>query len=342
MWMHPVAIACGNAFVLKPSERDPSVSMLVAELWAEAGLPDGVFNVVHGDKDAVDALLEHPDVSAVSFVGSTPIARYIHERGTAHGKRVQALGGAKNHAIVLPDADVDYASDHLVAAAFGSAGERCMAISAAVTVGDAGDSILDAVVAKAGKVRVGPGRDADSEMGPVVTAAARDRITGLIGRGEEQGARLAVDGRGYRVAGHENGFWVGPTVIDQVTTEMDVYREEIFGPVLSVVRATTVDEAIALVNANPYGNGTAIFTSSGEAARRFQRGVTVGMIGINVPIPVPMAYYSFGGWKDSLFGQSRIHGTDGVAFYTRSKVVTSRWPAVEHPAGSSFHFPTSS
>ena len=342
MWMHPVAIACGNAFVLKPSERDPSVSMLVAELWAEAGLPDGVFNVVHGDKDAVDALLEHPDVSAVSFVGSTPIARYIHERGTAYGKRVQALGGAKNHAIVLPDADVDYASDHLVAAAFGSAGERCMAISAAVTVGDAGDSILDAVVAKAGKVRVGPGRHADSEMGPVVTAAARDRITGLIGRGEEQGARLAVDGRGYRVAGHENGFWVGPTVIDQVTTEMDVYREEIFGPVLSVVRATTVDEAIALVNANPYGNGTAIFTSSGEAARRFQRGVTVGMIGINVPIPVPMAYYSFGGWKDSLFGQSRIHGTDGVAFYTRSKVVTSRWPAVEHPAGSSFHFPTSS
>ncbi len=212
MWMHPVAIACGNAFVLKPSERDPSVSMLVAELWAEAGLPDGVFNVVHGDKDSVDALLEHPDVAAVSFVGSTPIAKYIHERGTAHGKRVQALGGAKNHAIVLPDADVDYASDHLVAAAFGSAGERCMAISAAVTVGDAGDSIVDAVVAKAGKVRVGPGRDADSEMGPVVTAAARDRITGLIGRGEEQGARLAVDGRGYRVAGHDDGFWVGPTV----------------------------------------------------------------------------------------------------------------------------------
>jgi len=342
MWMHPVAIACGNAFVLKPSERDPSVSMLVAELWAEAGLPAGVFNVVHGDKDSVDALLEHPDVAAVSFVGSTPIARYIHERGTAHGKRVQALGGAKNHAVVLPDADVDYASDHLVAAAFGSAGERCMAISAAVTVGDAGDSIVDAVVAKAGKVRVGPGRDADSEMGPVVTAAARDRITGLIGSGEVQGARLAVDGRGYRVAGHDNGFWVGPTVIDQVTTEMDVYREEIFGPVLSVVRATTVDEAIALVNANPYGNGTAIFTSSGEAARRFQRGVSVGMIGINVPIPVPMAYYSFGGWKDSLFGQSRIHGSDGIAFYTRSKVVTSRWPEVEHPAGSSFHFPTSS
>ena len=342
MWMHPVAIACGNTFVLKPSERDPSVSLLVAELWAEAGLPAGVFNVVHGDKEAVDSILEHPDVAAVSFVGSTPIAKYIHDHGTANGKRVQALGGAKNHAIVLPDADVDYASEHLVAAAFGSAGERCMAISAAVTVGDAGDSIVDAVVAKAGKVRVGPGRDEDSEMGPVVTAAARDRITGLIGTGEAQGAKLAVDGRGYLVPGHENGFWVGPTVIDQVTTEMDVYREEIFGPVLSVVRATTVDEAIDVINANPYGNGTAIFTSSGEAARRFQRGVKVGMIGINVPIPVPMAYYSFGGWKDSLFGQSRIHGVDGVAFYTRSKVVTARWPQVEHPAGSSFHFPTSS
>jgi malonate-semialdehyde dehydrogenase (acetylating) / methylmalonate-semialdehyde dehydrogenase len=342
MWMFPVAIATGNTFILKPSERDPSASLIIAELWAEAGLPGGVFNVVHGDKEAVDSILEHPDVAAVSFVGSTPIARYIHDRGTAHGKRVQALGGAKNHAIVLPDADVDFASEHLVAAAFGSAGERCMAISAAVTVGDAGDSIVDAVVAKAGKVRVGPGRDEDSEMGPVVTAAARDRITGLIGTGEAQGARLAVDGRGYLVPGHENGFWVGPTVIDQVTTEMDVYREEIFGPVLSVVRATTVDEAIDVINANPYGNGTAIFTSSGEAARRFQRGVKVGMIGINVPIPVPMAYYSFGGWKDSLFGQSRIHGADGVAFYTRSKVVTSRWPHVEHPAGSSFHFPTSS
>jgi malonate-semialdehyde dehydrogenase (acetylating) / methylmalonate-semialdehyde dehydrogenase len=342
MWMHPVAVACGNTFILKPSERDPSASMLVAGLWAEAGLPDGVFNVVHGDKEAVDAILEHPDIAAVSFVGSTPIAQYIHARGTANGKRVQALGGAKNHAIVLPDADVDYVSDHLVSAAFGSAGERCMAISAAVTVGDAGDSVVDAVVAKAGKVRVGPGRDADSEMGPVVTAAARDRITGLIGSGEAQGARLAVDGRDYRVAGHEGGFWVGPTVIDQVTTEMDVYREEIFGPVLSVVRATTVDEAIDLINANPYGNGTAIFTSSGESARRFQRGVKVGMIGVNVPIPVPMAYYSFGGWKDSLFGQSRIHGADGVAFYTRSKVVTSRWPQVEHPAGSSFHFPTNS
>ena len=269
MWMHPVAIACGNTFVLKPSERDPSVSTLVAQLWQEAGLPDGVFNVVHGDKVAVDAVLDHPDVAAVAFVGSTPIAKYIHERGSAAGKRVQALGGAKNHAIVLPDADLDFASDHLVAAAFGSAGERCMAISATVAVGSAADALVDVVSDKALKVRVGAGRDADSEMGPVVTAAARDRIVGLIGSGERQGAHLAVDGRGLVVPGHENGFFVGPTVIDRVTRDMDVYREEIFGPVLSVVRADSVHEAIALVNANPYGNGTAVFTSSGEAARRF-------------------------------------------------------------------------
>jgi malonate-semialdehyde dehydrogenase (acetylating)/methylmalonate-semialdehyde dehydrogenase len=340
MWMHPVAIATGNTFVLKPSERDPGASMLIAELWAEAGLPDGVFNVVHGDKVAVDALLTHPDVAAVSFVGSTPIAKYIYETGTASGKRVQALGGAKNHAIVLPDAGIDYTSDHLVAAAFGSAGERCMAISAAVAVGPAGDELIAAVSEKARAVKVGPGREPNSEMGPVVTQAARERIVGLIGSGEQQGARLAVDGRGLTVPGHDNGFWVGPTVIDQVTPGMDVYKEEIFGPVLSVVRADSVDEAIRLVNSNPYGNGTAIFTSSGEAARRFQRGVNVGMIGINVPIPVPMAYYSFGGWKDSLFGQSHIHGPEGVAFYTRAKVVTSRWPHVEAASGASYHFPT--
>jgi malonate-semialdehyde dehydrogenase (acetylating)/methylmalonate-semialdehyde dehydrogenase len=340
MWMHPVAIACGNTFVLKPSERDPSVSLRVAELWAEAGLPDGVFNVVHGDKEVVDAILDHDGVAAVSFVGSTPIARYIHERGTSAGKRVQALGGAKNHAVVLPDADLDFAADHLVAAAFGSAGERCMAVSAAVTVGGSGDSLVDVISKKATEVRVGPGRDAASEMGPVVTAAARDRIVSLIGSGAQQGARLTVDGRGYQVDGHEDGFWVGPTVIDRVTPDMDVYREEVFGPVLSVLRVSTVEEAIALVNANPYGNGTAIFTASGESARRFMRGVKVGMIGINVPIPVPMAYYSFGGWKNSLFGQSHIHGPEGVAFYTRAKVVTSRWPHVEHPVGSSFHFPT--
>ncbi|NMO57737.1 CoA-acylating methylmalonate-semialdehyde dehydrogenase [Actinoplanes sp. TBRC 11911] len=342
MWMHPVAIACGNTFVLKPSERDPSASNYVAGLWREAGLPDGVFNVVHGDKEAVDALLAHPDVAAVSFVGSTPIARYIHDMASKTGKRVQALGGAKNHAIVLPDADLDFAAGHLTAAAFGSAGERCMAISAAVAVGSAGDALMDLVSRKASDVVVGPGRDPRSEMGPVVTAAAKQRIESLIGTGEQQGAKVLVDGRGLRVPGHENGFWVGPTVIDQVQPAMDVYTEEIFGPVLSVVRADDVDSAINLINSNPYGNGTAIFTSSGEAARTFQRGVHVGMIGINVPIPVPMAYYSFGGWKDSLFGDRHIHGPEGVSFYTRAKVVTSRWPHVTSPADASLHFPTAS
>ena len=341
MWMFPVAIACGNTFVLKPSERDPSASMFIAELWQRAGLPDGVFNVVHGDKEAVDTILDSPDVAAVSFVGSTPIARYIHERGTAQGKRVQALGGAKNHAIVLPDADVDFAADHLAAAAFGSAGERCMAISAAVAVGSGADAVVAAVAERARAVKVGSGRDSASEMGPVVTRAAQDRILGLIDTGEKQGARIAVDGRGFVVPGHENGFFVGPTVIDEVSTEMDVYTEEIFGPVLSVVRADDVDEAIALINANPYGNGTAIFTSSGEAARRFQRGVHVGMIGINVPVPVPMAFYSFGGWKDSLFGDKHVHGPEGVSFYTRAKVVTARWPQRSHASEASFHFPTS-
>jgi len=340
MWMHPVAIACGNAFVLKPSERDPSASNLVARLYAEAGLPAGVFNVVHGDKTAVDAILNHQGVQAVSFVGSTPIARYIHERATATGKRVQALGGAKNHAIVLPDADLDFAADHLVAAAFGSAGERCMAISAAVVVGEVADDLIERVAAKAREVTIGPGRDKASDMGPVVTPEARDRISGYVDSGEKAGATVAVDGRGVKVHGHEDGFFVGPTVLDQVTTDMDVYTDEIFGPVLSVLRLDTVDEAIALVNANPYGNGTAIFTSSGEAARRFQRGVHVGMIGINVPVPVPMAYYSFGGWKDSLFGDKHIHGPEGVSFYTRAKVVTSRWPHVEHTPAASYHFPT--
>ena len=342
MWMFPVAIACGNTFVLKPSERDPSASLVLAELWAEAGLPDGVFNVLQGDKEAVDGLLEHPDVAAVSFVGSTPIARYIHRTATEHGKRVQALGGAKNHAIVMPDADLDYSSDQLVAAAFGSAGERCMAISAAVTVGGVGRDLVAAVNEKARAVKVGSGRDAGSEMGPVVTPEARERILGLIGSGERQGATVAVDGRGLSVPGHENGFFVGPTVVDQVTPDMDVYKEEVFGPVLSVLHLDDVDAAIELINRNPYGNGTAIFTSSGEAARRFQRGVRVGMIGINVPIPVPMAYYSFGGWKDSLFGEHHIHGPEGVAFYTRGKVVTSRWPHVDHAEHqqAQFSFPT--
>jgi malonate-semialdehyde dehydrogenase (acetylating)/methylmalonate-semialdehyde dehydrogenase len=340
MWMFPIAIACGNAFILKPSERDPSASLLIAELWQRAGLPDGVFNVVQGDKVAVDAILDHPEVAAVSFVGSTPIARYIHERGTANGKRVQALGGAKNHAIVLPDADIDFAADHLAAAAFGSAGERCMAISAAVAVGGAADAVVAAVNDRARAVKVGSGRDAGVEMGPVVTKAAQERIEALIGTGADQGAQITVDGRGYVVPGHEDGFFVGPTVIDQVTTSMDVYREEIFGPVLSVVRADDVDEAIGLINANPYGNGTAIFTSSGEAARRFQRGVQVGMIGINVPVPVPMAFYSFGGWKDSLFGDKHVHGPEGVSFYTRAKVITARWPRTELASDASFHFPT--
>ncbi|MBG0561445.1 CoA-acylating methylmalonate-semialdehyde dehydrogenase [Actinoplanes aureus] len=342
MWMHPVAIACGNTFVLKPSERDPSASNYVAGLWREAGLPDGVFNVVHGDKEAVDALLDHAGVAAISFVGSTPIARYIHQKASAAGKRVQALGGAKNHAIVLPDADLDFTAGHLTAAAFGSAGERCMAISTAVAVGAAGDPLMEQVSRMASEVIVGPGRDPRSEMGPVVTSAAKQRIESLIGSGEQQGAKVLVDGRGLTIPGHEEGFFVGPTVIDQVQPSMDVYTEEIFGPVLSVVRASDVDEAIALINSNPYGNGTAIFTSSGEAARRFQRGVRVGMIGINVPIPVPMAYYSFGGWKDSLFGEQHIHGPEGVSFYTRAKVITSRWPHVTTPADASLHFPTAS
>jgi malonate-semialdehyde dehydrogenase (acetylating) / methylmalonate-semialdehyde dehydrogenase len=342
MWMHPVAIACGNTFVLKPSERDPSASLLVARLWAEAGLPDGVFNVVHGDRVAVDALLVHPDVAGVSFVGSTPIARHIHRTASEHGKRVQALGGAKNHAIVLPDADLDFAGDNLVAAGFGSAGERCMAVSAAVAVGDAGDPLIDALREKAAAVKVGPGTDGESDMGPVITAQARERIVGLIDSGERQGAAVAVDGRGLTVPDHEDGFWVGPTVLDAVRPEMEVYREEVFGPVLSVLRVEDVDAAIALVNANPYGNGTAVFTSSGAAARRFQRGVHVGMIGINVPIPVPMAYYSFGGWKDSLFGDKHVHGPEGVSFYTRAKVVTARWPQPESSSAASLQFPTSS
>ena len=341
MWMYPIAIACGNTFVLKPSERDPSVSLVMAEIWKEAGLPDGVFNIVQGDVDTVNLLLDHPAVAAVSFVGSTPIARSIYERASKNGKRVQALGGAKNHAIVLPDADLDFAADHLVAAAFGSAGERCMAISAAVTIGTVAEPLLEKVSELARNIKVGSGRDKSSEMGPVVTDAARDRIIGYINAGEEQGARVVVDGRGLIVPGYESGFFVGPTVLDDVKTSMDVYRDEIFGPVLSMLRIDSVDEAIALVNSNPYGNGVAIFTSSGEAARRFHRGVNVGMIGINVPIPVPMAYYSFGGWKDSLFGQSHVYGPEGVAFYTRAKAITARWPKRKSNAGASMSFPTS-
>jgi malonate-semialdehyde dehydrogenase (acetylating)/methylmalonate-semialdehyde dehydrogenase len=340
LWMHPIAIATGNTFVLKPSERDPSASNLVAELYAEAGLPDGVFNVVHGDKVAVDAILDHPDIAAVSFVGSTPIARYVHERATASGKRVQALGGAKNHAVVLPDADLEFAANHLTAAAFGSAGQRCMAISVAVAVGEAGDALVEVLKTKAEAVKVGPGNQPDSDMGPVVTKAAQERVENAIASGAAQGATVVVDGRGLRVDGHEDGFFVGPSILDHVTPAMDAYREEIFGPVLDIVRCDTVDEAIAVINDNPYGNGTAIFTSSGEAARKFQREVKVGMIGVNVPIPVPMSYYSFGGWKDSLIGDSPIHGPEGVRFYTRQKVVTSRWPHQQHTTAA-LHFPTS-
>jgi malonate-semialdehyde dehydrogenase (acetylating)/methylmalonate-semialdehyde dehydrogenase len=341
MWMHPMAIATGNTFVLKPSERDPSASNLVAELYAQAGLPDGVFNVVHGDKVAVDAILDHPDIAAVSFVGSTPIARYVHERATASGKRVQALGGAKNHAVVLPDADLDFAADHLISAGYGSAGQRCMAISVAVAVGDAAEPLVERLREKAREIKVGPGLEPGSDMGPVVTPQALERITGYIGSGVEAGAELVLDGRELEVEG--DGFFVGPTLFDRVTTEMDVYREEIFGPVLVVVRAASLAEAIELINANNWANGTAIFTSSGQAARVFQRSVQVGMIGVNVPIPVPMAFYSFGGWKQSLFGDHHIHGPEGISFYTRAKVVTSRWPEeakdASHHRGH-MHFPT--
>ncbi|HEY1853545.1 MAG TPA: CoA-acylating methylmalonate-semialdehyde dehydrogenase [Solirubrobacterales bacterium] len=324
MWMHPVAIATGNTFVLKPSERDPSTSNFIAELYAEAGLPEGVFNVVHGDKVAVDALIDHPDVAGVSFVGSTPIAKYVHERATAAGKRVQALGGAKNHAVVLPDADLEFAADHLIAAGFGSAGQRCMAVSVAVAVGEAADPLVERLERKAREVRVGPGLDPASEMGPVVTPQAQERVTGYIGEGVEAGAVAVVDGRELELGG--DGFFVGPTLFDRVETGMSIYRDEIFGPVLAIVRVDSLDEAIRLINESSFANGTAIFTSSGGAARKFQRQVEVGMIGVNVPIPVPMAYYSFGGWKDSLFGDHHVHGAEGVRFYTRAKAVTTRWP----------------
>jgi malonate-semialdehyde dehydrogenase (acetylating)/methylmalonate-semialdehyde dehydrogenase len=337
MWMHPVAIACGNTFVLKPSERDPSVSNRVAELWAEAGLPEGVFNVVHGDKAAVDALLDHPDVAAVSFVGSTPIARYVHGRATQAGKRVQALGGAKNHAVVMPDADLDFAASQLTAAGYGSAGQRCMAIAVVVAVGAAADPLVERLREQALALRVGPGLEPGHDMGPVVTAEARERIVGYVGAGVEAGATAVVDGRERAFDG--DGFFVGPTLFDGVSPDMEIYTDEIFGPVLGVVRVDTLDAAIDLVNANPYANGCAIFTSSGEAARSFQRRVEVGMVGVNVPIPVPMAFYSFGGWKDSLFGDHHIHGPEGVRFYTRGKAVTTRWPQGPQE-NAPLHFPT--
>ncbi|GAA4337057.1 malonate-semialdehyde dehydrogenase (acetylating)/methylmalonate-semialdehyde dehydrogenase [Actinomadura luteofluorescens] len=340
MWMFPVAIACGNTFVLKPSEKDPSASVRLAELWAEAGLPDGVFNVLHGDREAVDGLLRHPDVKAVSFVGSTPIARHVYETAAANGKRVQALGGAKNHMLVLPDADLDLAADAAVSAGFGSAGERCMAISVVVAVDPVGDELTAKIKERVAGLRVGPGDHPESQMGPLVTKAHRDRVASYLDGAVAQGATLAVDGRDPDVLGGAGeGFWLGPAVLDHVTPDMDAYKDEIFGPVLSVVRAGSYDAAMELISANPYGNGTAIFTDDGGAARRFQNEVEVGMVGVNVPIPVPMAYYSFGGWKDSLFGDSHVHGMEGVHFYTRTKAVTARWPDPSH-GGVNLGFPT--
>ncbi len=340
LWMFPVAIACGNAFVLKPSEKVPSCSLRMAELFKDAGLPDGVFNVVPGDKEAVEALLEHPDVGAISFVGSTPVARHIYETAARNGKRVQALGGAKNHAVVMPDADMAFAADALVGAAYGSAGERCMAISTVVAVGEAGDRLLPLLRERAAQIRVGRGDTTDVGMGPVISQAHRKRILVLIGSGVEQGAELVLDGRGIDVAGGERGFFIGPTLFDRVTPDMDIYREEIFGPVLIVLRADSYEAAVQLINANPYGNGTAIFTGSGHWARRFENEIDVGMVGVNVPIPVPMAFFSFGGWKASLFGDLHMHGMEGVAFYTRTKVVTRRWPAPAEHTGSSLTMPT--
>jgi malonate-semialdehyde dehydrogenase (acetylating) / methylmalonate-semialdehyde dehydrogenase len=324
MWMWAPAIACGNTFVLKPSEKDPSVAVFTAELLKEAGLPDGVFNVVHGDKVAVDALLEHPGVAAISFVGSTPIARYIYETGTKRGKRVQALGGAKNHMVVLPDADLDMAADAAVSAGYGSAGERCMAVSVVVAVGGVGDELVAAIRQRLPQVQVGDGMDPASEMGPLVTREHRDKVASYLDSGAAQGASVLADGR--ETAPEGDGFWLGVSLLDDVTKEMDAYRDEIFGPVLSIVRVDTYDEALGLINDNPYGNGTAIFTRDGGVARQFQFDVDAGMVGINVPIPVPVAYYSFGGWKASLFGDRHIYGPEGIDFYTRGKVVTSRWP----------------
>ncbi len=337
MWFFPVAIACGNTVVLKPSEKDPTASIWLAELWKEAGLPDGVFNVLQGDKLAVDELLENRAIKSISFVGSTPIAQYVYSTGTAHGKRVQALGGAKNHAIVLPDADLDLAADAMVNAGFGSAGERCMAISALVAVGDVGDALVAKIAERTTPLRTGDGTRG-SDMGPLVTKAHRDKVASYVDAGEKDGATVVVDGRGVQADGDPNGFWLGPTLLDHVTPEMSVYTDEIFGPVLSVVRVETYDDALQLINDNPYGNGTAIFTNDGGAARRFQNEVEVGMVGINVPIPVPMAYYSFGGWKNSLFGDTHAHGTEGVHFFTRGKAVTARWLDPSH-GGINLGFP---
>ena len=341
MWFFPLAVAAGNAVVLKPSEKDPSAAVWMARLWSEAGLPDGVFTVLHGDALAVDGLLDHPDVASVSFVGSTPVARHVYERGTAAGKRVQALGGAKNHMLVLPDADLDAAADAAINAGFGSAGERCMSVSALVAVGGVADDLVDKIAERARGIRTGDGRRS-CDMGPLVTGAHRDTVASYVDAGEREGATVVVDGRDVRPDADGQGFFLGPTLLDHVTPTMSVYTDEIFGPVLSVVRAESYTDAVHLVNANPYGNGVAIFTNDGGAARRFANEVSVGMIGVNVPVPVPMAYYSFGGWKSSLFGDTHAHGTEGVHFFTRGKVVTTRWadPSAERPGGIDLGFPT--
>jgi malonate-semialdehyde dehydrogenase (acetylating)/methylmalonate-semialdehyde dehydrogenase len=340
LWMYPVAIACGNTFILKPSERDPSVVNFVAELFRQAGLPDGVLNVVHGDKEAVDAILTHPDIAAVSFVGSTPIAQYVYETGTKHGKRVQALGGAKNHMIVMPDADLEQAADALMGAGYGSAGERCMAISVAVPVGDeTADRLVSMLAPRVAALKVGPATDSEAEMGPLITKAHYEKVKGYVDAGVKEGAELVVDGRGIRLQGYEGGYFLGGCLFDKVTTDMTIYKEEIFGPVLSVARAADYASALDMINRHEYGNGTAIFTRDGDCARDFANRVQAGMVGINVPIPVPVAYHSFGGWKRSLFGDHSIYGPEGVHFYTRLKTVTARWPTGIR-AGADFHFPT--
>ncbi|HRO58611.1 MAG TPA: CoA-acylating methylmalonate-semialdehyde dehydrogenase [Burkholderiaceae bacterium] len=339
MWMFPIALACGNSFVLKPSERDPSASLLMARLLKEVGLPDGVFNVVNGDKEAVDALLAHPQVAAVSFVGSTPIAKYIHETASGNGKRVQALGGAKNHMVVMPDADLDQAVDALIGAAYGSAGERCMAVSVAVAVGDVADRLVERLAERVPKIRVGPGVDREAEMGPLVTSAHLDKVRGYVDAGVAEGANLVIDGRDLKVAGGERGFFLGGCLFDDVKPEMRIYQEEIFGPVLGIVRAADFEQALKLINDHEFGNGCAIFTRDGDAAREFATRVQIGMVGVNVPIPVPMAFHSFGGWKASLFGDHHMHGPEGVRFYTRYKAVTQRWPTGIR-AGAEFVMPT--
>jgi malonate-semialdehyde dehydrogenase (acetylating)/methylmalonate-semialdehyde dehydrogenase len=339
LWMIPLALVTGNCFILKPSERDPSASLLMARLLTEAGLPDGVFNVVQGDKTAVDALLQHPEIEAISFVGSTPIAEYIHQQATSRGKRVQALGGAKNHMIVMPDADLDQAADALIGAAYGSAGERCMAISIAVAVGDVGDRLIAKLLPRIDQLKVGNGMQGDSEMGPLVTAEHKAKVEGFISEGVAQGAQLLVDGRGFKVPGAEGGFFVGATLFDQVSTEMSIYQQEIFGPVLGIVRVPDFASAVALINAHEFGNGVSCFTSDGGIARAFARTIKVGMVGINVPIPVPMAWHSFGGWKRSLFGDHHAYGEEGVRFYSRYKSVMQRWPD-SIAKGPEFSMPT--